>query len=480
MSELTVCKNLDTSSNLKTSLMSQPRQRLIAVSTRLLLVLAVLLMAGWVSRALIATAPVVERDESPRSARRVVVFRAQQVPVGKQWSGYGTAEALTSAQVPSRVTATVTHIPDTILAGAVVERGQLLAQLDDSDFRQQADIAQHDIADLEAQLVMIDVEQQRVTDQLQLDTEDVALATSELQRIEKLQARGAAHEQEIDRTKRVLIAAQRIRVQTQQSLQQLEPRRRQLTAQLASRTAQLKLAELQLQRCKITSPITGVLQSVEIEEGENVTAGQQIARVVDLSRIEVPIRLPAAARADVTVGDPVELTTSSRRDQTWRARVARVAPEDDPTTRTMTVFVEVNQPREHENERENDPQDTTPSHLSPGLFLTGITSGGVTRPRLIVPRRSLNEGRVITVDAGVIRSQPVEIDYTLQGIFPQLGVADEQWAVLRTPLADDVLVVINASASLVDGQEVDPIIVTPLAPAAARSLSQGTGGGSEP
>jgi multidrug efflux pump subunit AcrA (membrane-fusion protein) len=188
-----------------------------------------------------------------------------------------------------------------------------------------------------------------------------------------------------------------------------------------------------------------VLQSVDVEVGENLAAGQRVARVVDLRRIEVPLRLPASARAGIAVGDDVLLHATGGSDRTWPARVARIAPEDDATTRTVAVYVELNQ----------DPHD--PAALAPGQFLRGTVSSSGAQLRWVVPRRALAGDRLLLVNDGRIVSRAVEIDFQIERKLPQLGLPDDEWVVLREPLREGDRVVVNAARGLADGLAVTAV-----------------------
>ena len=68
-----------------------------------------------------------------------------------------------------------------------------------------------------------------------------------------------------------------------------------------------------------------MIQLAELEQGESVVPGTVVARIVNRTRIEVPLRIPASSRALAPVGAAVEIVA---RDGTHRSQgvVARVAP----------------------------------------------------------------------------------------------------------------------------------------------------------
>jgi RND family efflux transporter MFP subunit len=223
------------------------------------------------------------------------------------------------------------------------------------------------------------------------------------------------------------------------------PNRSGLEARKLGQEAEQRLARQNIERCRILSPLTGLLESVDVEVGENVTSGQRVARVVDLGKIEVALRVPASARSTIRVGDDVDVRSTGPVDRRWRAIVARISPTDDASTRTMTVFVEI----------EQDPQ--RPDGLAPGRFLRASVRSSQSEPRVVVPRRAMDGERVLLVRDGQVVSRPVAVDYEIEGVFPQFGLEDEQWVVLREPLDEGSEVIVNARRALPDGMRVQAV-----------------------
>lgn len=431
------------------------RSALIARTTRAVVAILVLLIGAGVGALLIWTAPMVAPASLTGEAPQVVVLEARPIPVQRQWQGYGTAEAKDSANVPVRVTATVERIPPEVLAGATVTRGQTLAQFEASDFQRQVEIAEQNVIELEAQLQMLAFERQRLTAQIHLEHENVATWEAEFKRVQALVNQGAGKPREVEVAQRSLNAARTVWLQVTQALDNLEPQQAQLLARLEAQRASLALAQLNLQRCTVTSPLDGLLQAVDVEVGENLTAGQRVARVVNLTIIEIPLRLPAAARMSVRLGNRVDLRPTHAGDYQWSGSIVRIAPENDPTMRTMTVFVEFDQ---HDLLREEDPNAAT--LLRPGLFVEGVVTTDAVSRQWVVPRRSLRAGRILVVEDGILRSESVQVAYTLAGVLDAWALPDRQWAVLEQPLADGLLVVLNGSTSLRVGQPVRPVPVS--------------------
>ena len=257
--------------------------------------------------------------------------------------------------------------------------------------------------------------------------------------------RDGANQREVDRVEQDLKVRQRLETFAGEELAKIDPRRNRFNAQRLGLESEASVAELNVLRCTIRSPLDGFIQNVDIEQGERVSPGQRVVRVVNLRRIEVPLQLPSSARPSLALGDQVILIARSESQQQWQGQVRRIAPEDDSSTRTMAVYVEV----------EQDPHDR--ALLPPGKFVQGTVVADHAQRRYIVPRRALVGDRLLTIEDNIVRSIEVRVDFHVQGEFPELGVVAEQWAVLAEPLPDGTLIVVNAARSLPDGIEIEPI-----------------------
>ncbi len=422
---------------------------------RLLVGITVLVAAVGLAYVLVATVPPVLPEVSTRPPE-APVFSATRVSVRRVWSGYGTATAMDAADVSARVGGTVIHIPDDVVPGRRVVAGQTLVRLDGEDFERQVEIAEQSVAELRSALVLLDIEHAGLVERLALEEEDAALLRTEWRRVQKIQAGGASNPQEVDRVRRELIAAERRVVATVEAANRVEPSRQRLQAQLKSKEASLALAQQDLERTTIASPIDGVLNSVDVDLGEELLAGKRVARVVSLDRIEVPLRLPARARRDCSVGDSATLESVSGGGRRVAATVERIAPVDDPATRTVVVYLVVRQP--NANAQWGDAAGA--QALPPGVFVAGTVVSDETEDRWVVPRRSIRKGHVRMVRGGVVVSEPVTIDFVVERGFPGFGLADDHWAVLagEPSFAAGELVLVSASQALRDGGAVTPVL----------------------
>jgi len=429
--------------------------RLIVWLTRGGVILGSLTLAVVLAWLLVPTQPQLEAASGEQALTRVVVFEPAPVPVRREFIGYGPAAAMRSADVPARVGATVTWINPDIDEGAMITAGDPLVRLDAEDFERRLNAARQSLTDLKAQRQQLLIEKRSLTEQTEIESRQVSLTKAEFERVQTLQERGSANQQDVDAAERQWLAARRDALATDERLQSIEQRMAALDARVDGAEQEVELAQLNLDRTQITSPISGVLQTLDVELGENVAAGSRVARVVNLDKIEVALRLPSSARRYIGVGDTASLSLAADPSSTWSSPIRRLAPEDDAETRTLTAYVEIDQPQAAAQftSRGREPL------LTPGAFVTGRVRASAEQERWVVPRRSLREGRVFVVTDGVVRSIDVQQAFSIRQSYPSLGLPDDEYTVLTEPLPEGSVVVVNASASIGDGQEGVPVVL---------------------
>ena len=412
--------------------------------------------------ALVATKPDAGRNATKAPPPRVAVLEVAPIEIEAFVRGYGTARALESADVPARVGAVVARLGENYAVGQTVAKDEVLVELDASDFHQQVEIAREAIRAIEAQVAVIETQARAARETAQLIVREKEIAANDLARVEAAAREGAAQAREVDLARGALIAATRASVAAEDAVASIAPRLQALAAQKAVEVARLKLAENSAERCVIRAPITGALQSADLELGESVGPSQVVARIVNRARMEVPLRIPASLRALAPIGARAEILvrTDGRRID---GVVTRVAPEDDVATRTATVFVEI-EARSRGAGESVEPtgadRSRTPDSIeliAPGAFVEARIVAGHPMQRTIVPRRAIRDDFLMLVENGRVRPQRVSVDFAHADPIPSTGIADTDWAVLVDTLPTGALVVLDGSRSLTEGQEITPM-----------------------
>jgi membrane fusion protein (multidrug efflux system) len=221
-----------------------------------------------------------------------------------------------------------------------VKAGQLLARIDDRDFRTALDQAHADVAASEAAVRNLDAQialQQPVIAQ---ETADVAGAEANLQFAQQEQARydglmktGSGTVQRAQQTdaalrekiaqlqhgKSGLLAAQRkvdvLTTDRAKALAQLD-RARAVEAQMA----------LNLSYTRITAPVEGTVGARTLRVGQFVQAGTQLMAVVPLEAVYVVANFKETQLTHVRNGQPVEIRIDSFHGTRLRGHVDSLSP----------------------------------------------------------------------------------------------------------------------------------------------------------
>lgn len=439
--------------------------KVLSLLVRLAVGSAVLLAAAGIVAYLVSTRPEPGRAEHAIKPLVVRAITVSPVAVPRVWEGHGTARAKGAAEVSAEVSARVVERPERIDPGVPVEAGEVLLRLDPTDFEQRAIALEQTIASWEAQLGAIDIERESLTERVSLIADQVGVLEREYQRAVEATGLGAGTATEVEVRLGALRRTQGEASALGQQLATLPARRAQLEAGIQMERANLRIAQENVRRATITAPIAGVLQSIGADVGELPAVGAPVARVVDLSLLEIPLRLPVSARAMVGVGDRVELRTESARPAEWEGRIARISPEADAGTRTITVYVEVAQElRVDADAGRVEAAGGAPRLLMPGEFVigrvTGGGGGGGGEERLMVPRRAVDGDSVMIVEGTAgegprrARRANVRILHQIDARFPALDPLETQWSVLESGLSPGDRVIVTNLDQIRDGTRV--------------------------
>ncbi|MGY3148497.1 membrane fusion protein (multidrug efflux system) [Bradyrhizobium sp. USDA 3397] len=221
-----------------------------------------------------------------------------------------------------------------------VRAGQLLAKIDDRDFKAALDQAKADVAAGEASVRNIDAQLELQQPIIEQSTADVAAAEANLkfaqeeraryddlmksgsgtiQRAQQTDAALRASSAQLQHAKSGLVAAQR-------KVDVLTTQRAQATAQLERARPVAQQAALNLSYTEITAPVDGTVGARSLRVGQYVQAGTQLMAVVPLDAVYVVANFKETQLTHVRPGQPVELHVDSFRNTTLRGHVDSLSP----------------------------------------------------------------------------------------------------------------------------------------------------------
>jgi membrane fusion protein (multidrug efflux system) len=199
-----------------------------------------------------------------------------------------------------------------------VTAGDTLVVLDDRDFRSR--LAQTE-ADLAALLATVS-SRQRVGQAEAAVAQAQANALkghADLARMEPLALQDIVSAQQLDAARAAAAAADAQLAAAQAALVGAD-------ARVAASRASRDQAALQLSYTRILAPATGVVSKKSVEIGQLVQPGQPLMAVVPLQDVWVVANLKETETADVTPGDPAEVTVDAYPGRRFRGQVESLAP----------------------------------------------------------------------------------------------------------------------------------------------------------
>ena len=221
-----------------------------------------------------------------------------------------------------------------------VKSGQVLAQIDDRDFRTARDQAQADVDAGGAAIRNIEAEihlQHSVIEQAKTaivaDQASLGFARADADRYLELAKTGAGTVQQAQRTdtlsRKSVAELARDRAgltAATQKIAVLTTQREQALAQLDHMRAVLAQAELNLSYTVIVAPIDGTVGARSLRVGQYVVAGTQLMAVVPLNAVYVIANFKETQLTDVRDGQPVEIEVDGFPDSRIKAHVDSLSP----------------------------------------------------------------------------------------------------------------------------------------------------------
>ena len=163
-------------------------------------------------------------------------------------------------------------------------------------------------------------------------------------------------------------------------------------AELEHAQAVLKMAELKLERTRVSFPFASRVLNASVELGEQVGPGTPLGTVyrIDALQVEAPVEIRDLDRLDPVIGRTAEVRAGG---QAFSAQVDRVSSVVAPRSRLATVFLRFS---------EDSPADSLPL---PGTFAEIAIEGPVVQSVYVLPE-SAEQGRgsVWVVENGTLKA----------------------------------------------------------------------------
>jgi HlyD family secretion protein len=317
----------------------------------------------------------VEKEKEPVvSVQTTPVVRA---PISQVISLEAVVYPLEQATVAPKISSTIKKFH--VQRGARVKKGDLLAELENSDLSAAAESSKGEFEQADANYIT--TVGASLPQQLQKAELDATAAKSNFEAQQKvyesrkeLFQQGAIPRRDLDSAEVAFLQARSQNEQAQKQLADLQRVGKEQTLKSAegsraSAEGHMRAAQAQLGYSRIISPIDGVVTDRPLFEGDFAAANQPLLTVMNTSRLIAKAHVPQSEAALLKVGDPAELKVPGL-DEPIKGRVSLVSPALDPGSTTIEVWVEAAKPN---------------PALKPGMSVEVSMTAKTVKDALVVP-----------------------------------------------------------------------------------------------
>jgi len=327
---------------------------------RFLLPLIVLSAGIAIASSLIATAPKTERKPPQVPIPAVQIQELQPEAYLVKVESRGTVSPVTSSSLVPEVSGRIIEVAPNFRNGGFFSTGELLLQIDPRDYQNAVTIAQAELA----------VQRQALA-------EEQARSAQALTDWQKLQLAGEPDPLVL-------------------RIPQLETAQ----ARLAAAEARLRQARLDLQRTSIRAPYAGRILEKNVDIGQYVSAGSNLADIYASGSVEIRLPITSEQQAFLDLPENGQTKEGARvefiarigqREERWPGRLVRTEGSVDIRSRQLFVVARIEDPYRRHDER-------TP--LKIGQFLEAEIFGRTLEQVFVIPRQAVRgEHTIYLVDA---------------------------------------------------------------------------------
>ncbi|HEU4509781.1 MAG TPA: efflux RND transporter periplasmic adaptor subunit [Pyrinomonadaceae bacterium] len=271
-----------------------------------------------------------------RPTRQVKITAVAETPFGETITANGTLAAYDQTTVSVKVPGRIRTI--SVDLGTVVSRGQVIAQLDNTDYQLRVQQSEASLAQARARLGLApDGTDDRVNPE---NTSTVRQARAVLDearhnrdRAARLVEQGVIAKAEFDSANAAFKVAEG---RYQDAYEEIRNRQ----GVLAERRSELALARQQLKDTAVVAPLDGIVQERVASVGEYLAAGAPLVNIVRMDPLRLRAEIPERESQTVRTGQDVRVTVEGD-PNVYVGKIMRLSPVIAEQNRVLVVEADV-------------------------------------------------------------------------------------------------------------------------------------------
>ena len=249
-----------------------------------------------------ATVVHVVRTSTPKARLIHATTPVETVPVSRQTldeviGGSGSVEQSSTVQLTTQLTAEVLEVP--VKIGDLVKKGDLLVRLDDRLIQ----------ATVQSNRQYVEASQVKIQDE-----------SRQVGRYTALEKKSMGTPLDLEKAEIALADAKQ---------------------DLAKSMLSLKQAEIDLEHSSVKAPLDGIVLERLVNPGESTHRDEVLLKLGSLNTIMVAAKFTEEKMHSVQLGLAAETAFPAFPGEVFAGKVVKIDPNIDPTTRTFTTYVEI-------------------------------------------------------------------------------------------------------------------------------------------
>lgn len=391
-----------------------------------LLIIPAILLGVFVVMSLVKSKKTPEQGNVAERTTAVRTITAQALPVIPRALGYGNVEPDSTWQGVAEVGGKIVEINPELKNGAILPKGELLFRVDPAEYGLAASRDQAEVENVEAQLRELAQREANYQVKLEVERRSLEISGQELERRRKLVAQGTISRSEVDQEEKMYLTQKQAVTELENQLKLLKPEREKLLASLSSGQSRLADTQLDIEKTTIRAPFTLRVTDVNAELMQYVATGQVLVEAYDIGVAVIPAQFQLGdlryvmGKAPKGMTGPESFSMEKLRemvdvdakvrlplgegDLEWDARFERIGEQIDPQTRTVAVYVAVDEPY-------RDAQPGVRPPLVKNMYCEVELWGKPRGEHVVLPRSAVHQNGAYVVDKdNRLKFQPVDIE----------------------------------------------------------------------
>jgi len=276
---------------------------------------------------------------TPEKLPSVDVAVARQGSLEKDIQYVGTTFPVGEVSLRSQVEGQILDL--NVDVGDLVEKGQILARIDNSLNKASVLEAEAELAALRSEVTSLQADVNQGLTQIEQAKIALQQAQSDLARSNQLVEEGAVTQQSAEQAQNLVNNAQ----QTLESAQQQVANRSSAVVAAKRRVAaQSAIVAQEQQRASFStliSPVTGSVLERILEPGDLAQVGDEVLQLGDFSQIQVQVQISELELAKIQVGQEAQVQLDAFPERIFKGEVTQISLAADATARLIPVEVTI-------------------------------------------------------------------------------------------------------------------------------------------